>query len=143
MSRRDWRRVEAESRRHVELYNRIAPPIRAKIVTTLLRESRLNKRAAEEAAFHLTDWIVDLRELNALFKKKRWGPVHARKVLMGFVIHAPWHLAAAHRILCREPVIDVFQLGAVLGDGIPKRKPGGPYPEQRKRSRRRPARPPT
>jgi hypothetical protein len=43
---------------------------------------------------------------------------------------APAHLAAAHVIACKQPLVDVFELGAVEGNGKPLRIPGQPYPDE-------------
>lgn len=118
---------EAAARRQVAKQTRVAAPIRRRIEAALRHEGFLSESEAKEAAFHLTDWIADLADINELFAKRRWDAARAQKTLMAFVAHAPNHLAAAHRILYGDPLTDVFELGAVKGSGRAKRKPGAAY----------------
>jgi hypothetical protein len=114
-------------------------PIQERFSGVLRRELGLTKAAADEAAFHLTDWSEELYLLHDLFEhpKKRTDR-EVRDALMGFVAHASHHVAAAHRAIMDLPVTDVFGIGAVKGTGRGVRKPGEPYPERRfQRSRRR------
>lgn len=115
---------EERARRRLKIHNDLTPPIRAKIAAALRHGRFLSASEANEAAFHLTDWMTELADLNALFATTKWNPKLARSVLMAFVVHAPDHLAAAHRIIMQQPVTDAFLLGAVRGDGKPKREPG-------------------
>ena len=114
-------------RKRVQEWERCSSPLQRKIAKALSHDGYLSALAAHEAAFHMTDWIADLEELNKLFASPRWNNARARSVIMQFVIHAPHHLAAACRIIMDYPVQDILQLGAVTGTGCPKRKPGGPY----------------
>jgi hypothetical protein len=115
---------EGRLRKRVERHKQLQPPLKRKIVKALQHGGYLATEAAEEAAFHLTDWVVELEELIEVFHRPTWAPSRALDVLMGFVIHAPAHLAAAHRIVMGDPVTDVFEIGAVKGSGRAKRKPG-------------------
>jgi hypothetical protein len=101
--------------------------IRSNIMQALAHDGFLTKAEAQEAAFHLTDWITELNELNELFSVPRWDTTHAQQVLMSFVVHAQAHLVAAHRIIAGAPVTDVFELGAVKGSGRAKRRPGARF----------------
>ena len=123
------RRLNAKVRKHVAVWRTLQPPLHAKLVRALTHGRMLSKAKAEEAAFHLSDWILDLRELNALFASSRWNPVRAQKVIRGFLVHVPNHVVAAHRIILDDPVTDVFEIGATKGDGKGSREPGAPYPE--------------
>lgn len=111
----------------VAFHREHAPAIEQNIIKVLVHKRFLSKAAAKEVAFHLTDWIADLAELNGLFAKDEWDAELAQRTLMTFVAHTPNHLAAAHRILYGEPVTDVFDLGAVKGSGRAKREPGAAY----------------
>lgn len=128
---------EAAARKQVAKQTRLAPPIRQRIEAALRHEGFLSESEAKEAAFHLTDWIADLADINELFAKRRWNAAQAQKTLMAFVAHAPDHLAAAHRILYGDPLTDVFEIGAVKGSGRAKRQPGAPYPDSNGPSPRR------
>jgi hypothetical protein len=117
-------RTSADVQRHVEIWKELAPPLEAKIAKAFRHNRRLPEYVASELAFHLADWIADLHELNELFARKRWNPVQAQRIISGFVVHVPNHLAAAHRILFGDPITDVFGLGAVKGTGRQTYKPG-------------------
>jgi hypothetical protein len=122
-----FERVKGNVRKDVALHNQLAPPVAAKIAKALRHGGRLSKAEAEEAAFHLTDWIVDLHELNELFSAPRWNYARAQRVLTSFVAHVPAHLAAAYRTIMGDPLTDVFEIGAVKGRGRGTRMPGAPY----------------
>lgn len=130
------RAAKKQASSHAAYWRKHAPVLHKKIVDALMADGYLSEAAADEAAFHMTDWVADLADLNRLFAKKTWDPVTANEVLNDFVVHAPNHLAAAYRILLGRPLTDVFELGAVKGSGRAKRKPGGPYRE-RKGTRRK------
>jgi hypothetical protein len=108
----------------------LAALARGRIQTLAERRWKLDPLQADDLAFHLTDWIVDLEDLHRLFTSRRWNARRAAKVIDGFVAHAPVHLAAAHRLLFDLPLTDTFHVGAVQGTGRP---PGG------KRARATPA----
>ncbi len=134
---------DASVRRYVARFNALAPPLRAKIVKVLMRGLKMKRPAAEEAAFHLVDWVVDLEDLSRLYTSSRWKQKNAWRVLAGFVAHVPAHLVAAYRIIYDDPVTDIFEIGAVKGTGRAKRKPGSHYEEwqaRRKATRKKRAR---
>src|SRR5690554_5196467 len=87
----------------------------------------LSKAEAKEAAFHLTDWLTDLAELDELLNSPTQDAEGLQKALLAFTSHAPAHLAAAHWIVMGSPVTDVFEIGAVKGSGRAKRRPGAAY----------------
>lgn len=99
---------------------------------------QMGKDVAQEFAFHLSDWVVQLRDLWELFASPE--PASRKKdldrVLYSVLIHAPHHLNAAAFILMGDPVTDCFGLGAVKGSGKGIRKPGARYPEQLNRKGR-------
>ncbi|MCA9279856.1 MAG: hypothetical protein H6815_05350 [Phycisphaeraceae bacterium] len=55
---------------------------------------------------------------------------HLHERVIALAVHAPPHLAVAHRILLNMPVTDVFAIGAVKGDGKAARNPGERYTEK-------------
>ena len=101
------------------------------ITTALSYDNFLECDHAREAAFHLVDWIDDLREFSSLLlDENKIDPACAQRVILKFLDHVPAHVAAAARIVTDHPVTDVFEIGAVEGDGIAKREPGmKPGPE--------------
>jgi hypothetical protein len=129
-----FRRTAREAARQAALAHDVHPPIRDRVQSALMHEGFLSEAEAGEAAFHMTDWLADLADLNDLLASEAWEPEHARGVLMGFLSHAPHHLAAAARIVMDSPVEDVFKLGAVKGSGRAVRKPGQPYADEPPRS---------
>jgi hypothetical protein len=87
---------------------------RARIREIIQEASDLPSSVADEIAFHLTDWLDDLSELCAfMHNPRRVGNEEARKLLMGFLIHVPNHLAAASKLWLDIPVTDVFEVGAL------------------------------
>lgn len=118
-----------------------ASTLRHKIVEALTHDRFLTKAAAEEAAFHLVDWIDDLQSLRECFAHPRCDKEAAGNSLRRFLSHAPSHLAAAHRIVMGVPVEDTFLLGAVKGKGVAQRKPGDSYPQSRSSRKARSSKP--
>jgi hypothetical protein len=87
---------------------------RARIREIIQEDSDLPTSVADAIAFHLTDWLDDLAELYAFMQNpQRVGNEEARKLLMGFLIHVPNHLAAASKLWLDIPVTDVFEVGAL------------------------------
>lgn len=87
----------------------------------------LNDAAAAEFAFHMTDWLDDLDRLVELYRDKNPDSEAASNLLIGILNHVPHHIVAAALIATGFATEDVFQLGAVEGDGVAKREPGGEY----------------
>jgi hypothetical protein len=106
-----------EIERHVRIWRRDYRRLWPQVVLALRHERFLNKTQAEEAAFHLLDWIANLQELVALFRSRQWDPESAQRVLISFLSHSPHHLTVAYKIVFSEPVTDVFNVGAVRGTG--------------------------
>ena len=74
---------------------------------------------ADDIAFHMTDWFDDLERLrDLLLHPDDYTDAQANKVLLGFLLHAPNHIAAAYKIWFEEPIHDVWSLGIHL-DGPP------------------------
>lgn len=98
-----------------------------RIAEALHHAQFLPEAAAQEAAFHLTDWRADLAKLDELLNAPTLDAEQVQKSVVSFAAHASAHLTAAHRIVIGSPVTDVFELGAVKGSGRAKRKPGEAY----------------
>ena len=87
---------------------------RARIREIIQEDSELPSSVVDDIAFHLTDWLDDLAEFYAFMQNpQRVGNEEARKMLMGFLIHVPNHLAAASKLWLDIPVTDVFEVGAL------------------------------
>lgn len=67
-----------------------------------------------DIAFHLTDWLKDLEEWTAFCESPGDYDAEAvEKLVTGFLIHVPNHLAAASKLMLDIPVSDIFEIGAV------------------------------
>lgn len=89
--------------------------IKAMISRVLEEEDfdELNVTQRRDIAFHLTDWRSDLERLVALYQApEKFSTDEASAILMGFLMHAPNHLAAAAKLMVDMPVTDIFEVGA-------------------------------
>ena len=94
--------------------------VRAAIVTALTASGDLPTEVVDDIAFHMTDWLDDLRELAQFYEAPEGlSPSQVDDLLGRFLVHAPNHLAAAVKLYTGEPVDDVFGIGATLGTGQP------------------------
>jgi hypothetical protein len=84
-------------------------------VSALMGENELEKERAEEIGFHISDWHAEAAFLVAahLFPE-RFTPAEISRGILGFLIHAPNHVAAA-AALRGFPVQDIFEVGALDG----------------------------
>lgn len=72
---------------------------------------------SQSIAFHLVDWNGDAAFLVALLLwPERFTDEEISKGIYRLVPHAPDHLAAAARLF-GQPVTDVFEVGALDGEG--------------------------
>ena len=73
--------------------------------------------AAQDVAFHMTDWLDDL-ELWAAFcaDPEALDDEAASDLLLQFLIHVPPHVAAASKLYTGLPVTDIFGIGATSAD---------------------------
>ena len=71
-----------------------------------------------DVAFHMTDWLDDLQDWQRFCESpEKLDPDEIVKLLVGFLVHAPNHLAAASKLLTGIPVMDIYKDGAVVVDG--------------------------
>lgn len=88
-------------------------PAAGVIAAALLSESDYSEQRAADVAFHLTDWHTDAAFIAALqLYPERFTPAEIEAGVMGFLFHAPNHVAAA-AALFGHPVQDIFGVGAV------------------------------
>ena len=88
--------------------------IRARIVEVAQREMELCEDAARAVAFHLTDWLEELKSFQRFLEAP--ASLTDREVadaLLAFLIHVPDHVAAAAKLYLGTSVSDVFGVGAV------------------------------
>jgi len=68
---------------------------------------------ARDVAIHLTDWSSDANFIVAVrLFPERFTPDEIRIGVEQFIIHAPYHIAAAAKLL-GWPVIDWFDMGTI------------------------------
>lgn len=63
----------------------------------------LDDAQVDEFVFHMTDWLDDLVAYQAfLDNPDHISPDEVKKVLMKFLVHVPYHLNLASKILLKE-----------------------------------------
>ena len=88
--------------------------ITEKIKIALDELNKFNSDLAHDIAFHMTDWLEDMSELNKFYiYPESYNSKQVTDLLMKFLLHAPNHLAAAHKLFTKEPISDVFGVGAL------------------------------
>ena len=88
--------------------------ITEKIKIALDESNKFNGNLAYDIAFHMTDWLEDMSELNKFYiYPESYNSKQVTDLLMKFLLHAPNHLAAAHKLFTKEPISDVFGVGAL------------------------------
>ena len=78
---------------------------------------KLSPEAADDVAFHMTDWLNDLAAyLQLCAEPDKRSDAEVSELLTDFLVHVPNHLAAAGKLYTGIPVTDVFQVGATSED---------------------------
>ena len=73
----------------------------------------LDEQSIDDAVFHMTDWLSDLKEWNEFCENPgSLNPEKLSELVMGFLIHVPSHVAAASKIVTGLPVSDIFGIDA-------------------------------
>lgn len=91
--------------------------IQARIADVARRMNELPDSVANEVAFHMTDWLDDLRALSGFYADpKSLTDAAVSKLLVHFLIHVPNHLAAASKLYIGMTVSDIFDVGATSED---------------------------
>ena len=91
--------------------------IRARIAEVARREMELSDTVANDVAFHMTDWLDDLDAYSRFCADpSRMSDAEVSKLLIGFLVHVPNHLAAASKLYTDVPVTDIFGVGATSED---------------------------
>lgn len=93
---------------------------RATIVSKLesaLKETEwVSNDVPHNVAFHMTDWLDDLQQLQSFYSApESYSQSEITDLLMSFLVHVPSHLAAASKLFTGEPVGDLFGIGATTG----------------------------
>ena len=96
------------------------PRIVAAIEAAARTDSTLSPEEVHDAAFHMTDWLDDLRDWAAFCESpESFTADQTYELLLQVLVHVPNHLNAATKILTGLPNDDVFGIGATLGTGQP------------------------
>ena len=83
-------------------------------IVVALKELDMQPDAIDEAVFHMTDWLGDLKEWHEFCENpESLSSEELQELLMKFLFHVPAHVAAAGKLITGFPVKDVFGVGAV------------------------------
>ncbi len=98
--------------------NQIDPErVRARIREVARRDAELPEAVANDVAFHMTDWLTDLDAYHRFCTNPdALSDSEVSRLLAGFLVHVPNHLAAASKLYTDIPVTDVFGVGATSED---------------------------
>ena len=94
---------------------------RSKLVKTRIAEAfaefELTPGVSEDIAFHMTDWEEDLFSFVHLYESaERLTNDEIREMIIGFLAHAPNHVAAAKKLIGLGPIEDIFNVGVLRED---------------------------
>lgn len=103
-----------------------------------LRARGYSPFVSQETAFHMVDWLDDLMELHDLYTgRSRWTSERVEKILIGFLVHVPNHVAAAAKVLADSPVSDLFEVGAIKGSVAKRTAAQNPWSARTRRQARK------
>ncbi|WP_310150048.1 hypothetical protein [Bosea sp. BE125] len=87
--------------------------VRERIEQAALAEMDLPPEVARDVAFHMTDWLDDLRRYVAFCENpESFEAKEIDNLLLAFLGHVPNHIAAAAKLYADFPVADIFGVGA-------------------------------
>ncbi len=82
-------------------------------IANALKDLEMQSDVIDEAAFHMTDWLADLKEWRSFCENPESLSVNeVQDLLMKFLVHVPAHIAAAGKLITGYPVKDIFEVGA-------------------------------
>ncbi len=85
------------------------------VEAAVMKEAGVSPATARDVAFHMTDWLEDLRSYYEFCEAPDSHSTEAvEKMLISFLVHVPNHVAAASKLLLDIPVTDVFGIGATI-----------------------------
>ena len=86
-------------------------------IQTAFEEIEETSSVAHDIAFHMTDWLSDIKELQAIYSKIENVPNdEIISFIYKFLAHVPNHLNAAMKLSGIGKVADVFQVGIFEDD---------------------------
>jgi hypothetical protein len=94
----------------IEKYKRI----KKKIEQSLKAIGDYDDNQIKDIAFHMVDWIGELDALAGLFENpEEYEAKEVERIIIGFLVHVPNHIAAASKLMIDQSVSDIFGVGAV------------------------------
>ena len=91
--------------------------IKDRIEAVARKQSELSPEVAKQVAFHMTDWLRDLKAFWSFCEQpSQRSDEDLNKMLIEFLVHVPNHLAAAGKLLTGIAVKDTFEVGALTDD---------------------------
>jgi hypothetical protein len=92
--------------------NQLSEELQGRIAAALAAQAEISDGQADEIAFHMSDWLPDLIELHrALVVNGATDPEETYNAVLGFLLHAPEHIAEAAEQLTGLPLEGVFKEG--------------------------------
>lgn len=84
-------------------------------ISKALKDLDMQQDVIDDAVFHMTDWLTDLREWHSFCEKPdSLSANELQDLLMKFLVHVPAHVAAAGKLITGLPVEDIFEVGATI-----------------------------
>ncbi len=134
-----WASIDRKVPSGAGIKPKIEEPAKERIAQAIYHEgSRWRNSArkyARDISFHLVDWYTDLELLRAVIRHPhKFTDKEIAAIVVRFMVHAPHHIAAAHKIHEEEAIRDVFELG-IHEDGPPRKSGclGPPMPRKKRR----------
>lgn len=91
--------------------------VRDALKTMLVEQGYEPGDRRDQIVFHMTDWLDDLARWAEICEKpEKFDAGHIEKVLTGFLLHVPNHVAAASKLMLDVPVADVFNVASTGDD---------------------------
>ena len=91
------------------------PTVADAIAGAVREDSDVSAEHSRDIGFHLSDWHADAAFIVALhLYPERFTAAEIADGVLGFLIHAPNHIAAA-AVLAGHPIDDIFEVGALRG----------------------------
>jgi len=91
--------------------------IRERIREVAIREAEFPETVAYDVAFHMTDWLDNLKAFNQFCANPAaLSDDEVNRMLLAFLVHVPEHLAAACKLYTGFPIADIFDVGATSED---------------------------
>lgn len=90
--------------------NADTPLLKAKLQAAIRDVAELEDDRSAEIAFHMTDWLDELDELCRLRAHPNSFDAEATyQAVLGFLLHAPEHIARAAELMTGEPIQGIFK----------------------------------